>query len=471
MKRKREKNTSEKQNPAKLIKAITAGDIGKARQLIAEMNIEEINAVDENGKTALLQASSKGHREVCELLIKKMSANTQGFLGFMQNYWHGTQDLINYTDEEGKTALHKAASKGHKDVCELLISANPKIINAIDEDGNTALHLAAYGGYQEVCELLINKMAANAQEFSWVMHNCWHRITVTINATNEDGNTALHLATFGGHKEVCKLLIPKMSLKAINAVNWDGCTALYRAASKGYKDICELLINKMSPEAINVIDEYGNTALHLAASGSHKEVCELLIPSMNSKATNTIDKYGRTALHLAAEAEDKEVCEVLIGNMHTKKIMELSNQSSNGHLIQKVIDKIVADFINDNNDKFLSSETNPMDFTGYQVKLLQLCQVIDRNLLTSYLSEAKCINSVDSYITKHYFTLIGVCKSINKDGPMSMLVNSDCMPHMLSYLAPHSLCPELFAPTGLSGESGKANSENGDEWLAWFNGY
>jgi hypothetical protein len=78
--------------------------------------------------------------------------------------------------------------------------------------------------------------------------------------------------------------------------------------------------------------------------------------------------------------------------------------------------------------------------------------VIDQDLLKSYLNQEKGINEVNNYITKYYFTLIGVCKSASVYSPISKLINSDCMSHMLSYLAPQSLCPELFAPIELSGE-------------------
>jgi hypothetical protein len=146
--------------------------------------------------------------------------------------------------------------------------------------------------------------------------------------------------------------------------------------------------------------------------------------------------------------------------MHVKKVIELLNQSSNGHLIQKAIGKIVADFIN---DKFSSSEINPMKFTGYQIKLLKLSQVTDQDLLKSYLSEEKgnslCISKVNNYITRHYFTLIRVCKSLTGD---LISLNDDCMSRMLFYLAPHSLCPELFAPVKSLGETVRVNPENGN---------
>ena len=109
----------------------------------------------------------------------------------------------------------------------------PESINIVDEDGKTALHLAADKDMKEVCELLIPLMDSEA-----------------INAVTKDGKTALYVAVNKGMKEVCELLIPLMSSDAINAVTKDGKTALYIAAEKGMKEVCELLkgliIDKLS---------------------------------------------------------------------------------------------------------------------------------------------------------------------------------------------------------------------------------
>jgi ankyrin repeat protein len=95
MKRKLEEGVSGEQNPAKLTKAITTGDIEEARRLIAEMNNEEINAVDKDGKTALHVATSKSHKVVCKLLISNMSS-----------------EAINVADKNSSTALHYSAFGG-----------------------------------------------------------------------------------------------------------------------------------------------------------------------------------------------------------------------------------------------------------------------------------------------------------------------------------------------------------------------
>ncbi len=56
----------------------------------------------------------------------------------------------------------------------------------------------------------------------------------------------------------------------LNKIDINGYTALHWAAEQGMKEVCELLILKMSPEAINAVTignvwEGGRTALTLAA--------------------------------------------------------------------------------------------------------------------------------------------------------------------------------------------------------------
>jgi len=78
-------------------------------------------------------------------------------------------EAINATDKNGNIALHYAAARDMKEVCELLLSTSPEAINITDKNGNTTLHAAALGGHKGICELLISKMRLE-----------------TINAVNND---------------------------------------------------------------------------------------------------------------------------------------------------------------------------------------------------------------------------------------------------------------------------------------------
>jgi hypothetical protein len=84
-----------------------------------------------------------------------------------------------------KTALHRAAISGHKDIAELLIDAGARI--GAKSGGSTPLHYAAEKGHKEVVELLIAKGA-------------------DVNAKNNRGLTALRYAKQRGHTELVELL-------------------------------------------------------------------------------------------------------------------------------------------------------------------------------------------------------------------------------------------------------------------------
>jgi hypothetical protein len=87
--------------------------------------------------------------------------------------------------DNNRTALHVAAGKAHKQVCEILIR-NGADVDAKFGDGWTALHLAADGNYPDVCELLLKNGA-------------------DVNAKNNKGYTPLDWVTFKD-RDVKKLL-------------------------------------------------------------------------------------------------------------------------------------------------------------------------------------------------------------------------------------------------------------------------
>ncbi|NGX40447.1 MAG: hypothetical protein KR126chlam4_00269, partial [Candidatus Anoxychlamydiales bacterium] len=67
-------------------------------------------------------------------------------------------DIVNNKNEYGKTALMWAAAKGHKEIAHLLIDAEADV-NLRGNDGNTALMYAAHEGHKEIVDLLINAEA------------------------------------------------------------------------------------------------------------------------------------------------------------------------------------------------------------------------------------------------------------------------------------------------------------------------
>ena len=178
----------------------------------------DVNARDDNGKTALLEALNPMHRElekndkeIAKLLIAKGAD-------------------VNAKNNNGQTPLMFAANTGCKDIVELLVAKGADL-NVRNEFGDTLLMLAAaYGRHRDVAELLLAKGA-------------------DINAKNEKGNTALLQAltpTFDTLEndaiDIAKWLIAKGA--DVNAKNNDGQSALMLAQKAGCQEVVALLMAK-----------------------------------------------------------------------------------------------------------------------------------------------------------------------------------------------------------------------------------
>ena len=86
-----------------LLRAASAGNADTVRSLLASPNVD-VNGIDEQGNTALMQAARFGHDEVVrELLIAKAD--------------------VKIRNNEGKTALMLAAEAGHDQTVAVLTQA------------------------------------------------------------------------------------------------------------------------------------------------------------------------------------------------------------------------------------------------------------------------------------------------------------------------------------------------------------
>jgi ankyrin repeat protein len=84
---------------------------------------------------ALLRAAREGNADTVKALLSTQDAD------------------VNATDERGSTALIEAARYGHDDVARALLVAGANI-KARDKDGQTALMLAVAGGHDDVVRVL-----------------------------------------------------------------------------------------------------------------------------------------------------------------------------------------------------------------------------------------------------------------------------------------------------------------------------
>jgi ankyrin repeat protein len=118
-----------------LVEAALDGDTQQVEQLLTQG--ADVNAQNNNGKTALMTAAEWDHKKICELLLASGAH-------------------VNAQDNDDNPALTLAAINDHKEICELLIAKGADV-NAQSKYGNTALMRTIIRGYQKICELLIAK--------------------------------------------------------------------------------------------------------------------------------------------------------------------------------------------------------------------------------------------------------------------------------------------------------------------------
>jgi len=210
-------------------------------------------------------ATNQERIDLCELLIQRGAD-------------------VNAKDKWGATPLCYAIEKGNLDLMNILI-ANGVEVNTKYPWGVTPLQFAAQfaatTGRTDAVELLLEAGA-------------------NINAKNDKGQTALHVAVDSADGDIVELLLSKGA--DINAKDDEsGFTALHHAAKSGNKDTAEMLIAKGAD--INAKDKQGHTPLYFAVNSDYK-VAELLI---NKGADSDIrTESGQTLLQLAQQRKQAE---------------------------------------------------------------------------------------------------------------------------------------------------------------------
>eukprot|EP00435_Cladocopium_sp_Y103_P055120 s731_g18.t1 len=164
----KEKQTMWGSNKVKdMLEACRCGDLDLLKKMIEPgtgimskfSQRPNLNASDIRGKTALIYASSYGHREVVDYLLNK------------------SKDIeVNAVDDTDKTALHHAARRNsddeeqQADIITMLLHAKA-YIEARDHNGCTALMFAVANGNEAITRRLILAQA-NVNNFDYENHSC-----------------------------------------------------------------------------------------------------------------------------------------------------------------------------------------------------------------------------------------------------------------------------------------------------------
>ena len=183
--------------------------------------------------TGIRVASKKGYVDIVRLLIE-----------------HGAD--VNVNDIYEDTALILATKNNHADVVRLLLEKGAFTDYLDNQEQLTALDFACAGGYVDICRLLIAK-GANVHEFFCIQSACRYgheevvRLLLENNANvdhggSEDYDPPICIASQKGYFDIVKLLIDNGA--DVNNRDEDGHTALFLASVNNQTQVCKLLIKK-----------------------------------------------------------------------------------------------------------------------------------------------------------------------------------------------------------------------------------
>ena len=154
----------------------------------------ELDARDDEGRTAFLIACELGETEIVQSLICRSG--------------QGAGLNVNAIENFGINAFMLACLNGHKDIVKLLFNHLGKNLRLNDRDfvGRTALIFACVEGYKDIVQFLLNCS------------------DIVLNGKDDLGFTGFMWACFKGHKDVVKLLLEHTKVVDITIAEGIGFT-------------------------------------------------------------------------------------------------------------------------------------------------------------------------------------------------------------------------------------------------------
>lgn len=260
--------------------------------IILTRSCSKVNDSDKGGRTALHEASQRGHFEIVKMLLRFTALN------------------VNAQDHIGNTALHEACRNGHKNIVEMLLrrGARPSVRNRY---GTEPIHDAAVSVVQEhtIVQLLLNK-------------------GINKNSLDNDSRTPLHILCKQQHNIECAQLLLIEGANA-NIQDKKKQTPLYLACKYNNYAMVELLLNHGA--LIKIANKDGLTPFELCCRQGYEGLLRMM-----AKSRKIPDQVYEKALIEACRSKKQVggVMEVLLQS-HPKLYLPQEKGKSRLHTLLK----------------------------------------------------------------------------------------------------------------------------------------
>jgi ankyrin repeat protein len=296
-----------------------ASKMGLADVVNLLLPMSELNFPDEEGYTALHHAASKGHGNVLAMLLQ--SASTK----------------VDIPSRTQVTPLWLAANHGHCDLVRALTERKANLEARESPTQRTPLSQAASNGHQAVVDFLVHsganlegKDAGDRTPLSWAIMN-EHLETVQL-LLERGANPACKFTSNGklllwaaqtGNAAITGLLAANPGTD-LNATDDKGLTGLWLAIQNQHLEITKILLDHGAYWEVRDAD--GQTPLLWAAKKGHEALTKLLL--QKGADIHDQDKQKRTAFFWAVENSHEGIVKLLldsIGDDPGKNQLQLLN--------------------------------------------------------------------------------------------------------------------------------------------------
>ncbi|XP_048251521.1 serine/threonine-protein phosphatase 6 regulatory ankyrin repeat subunit A-like [Haliotis rufescens] len=353
--------------------ACQGGSVRIVKHLMSS-KLFDINHRGQYGKTPLMIAACRGHRDVFQLLLLQnchispgnftmsetlsyghvgdclnmsqfLRAREHGLNRFMLTHKkHYISKLKSHLEEKGSSMLlvdvsglsllHTAAETGNVELAEFLLSKGKVDINTGDASGRTPVMLAAAAGHRIMFEFLTK-----------------NQCDLSLKDTKTRG--VLHYASQGGNLGI----VQDVGCKDVNETDRYNKTPVSYCVERGHKHIFDTLFNTGGD--LSVVDTDKNTLLHFASKGGNQAIVEHLLSS-GMFDINAVNRDRRTPLLEAAFSGHADICQHLIvvgADVHRQDydgndVVLVAAQTRNLQLAECVLSvKKRVDFVQDKHGK------------------------------------------------------------------------------------------------------------------------
>ena len=314
------------------------------------VNVEEKN---KRGESALFIAVQGEQNELVKYLSSLdaniHSTNTEGETPFLSSF---SKNIDTFTslmnarniyskDSSGESCLHIAIRNNTKKEIVQYLLEKSNLINAMNMTGDTPLHIAVGIDNEVLGSLLIEKDAnifyLNDKGFSPLTlaielggkRTEWFFNKKALTAKDENGNTALHIASQKGYARVIKDMVNNGS--DINAINNNSETPLFSALKGDSYHVIKVLLTFAENQMMYISkrDFLGNSPLHICVKEKAYNSAKLLLSIANGNTifVNLANQAGSTALHEASSFGDVTMIKLLLAYNADINVQDNSGKS------------------------------------------------------------------------------------------------------------------------------------------------